>query len=197
MYDNKISMATLGGHGLGGKIALATACYHHERVTGYFGLDSTPMNQFYHESFTELRKCFGLLSSLNINRAYSAIVNALKDTVICPKWRTMFLNNLVKNEGGYTWNFNYEAIHQNFTRESPSNLTNWNSSVGLYPGRAMFAFPDNSQFVHLSTNTLPMYTVCPRLSGFNEDIFSIQGDDNPLSTSPFTQTTGSTSGRKT
>jgi pimeloyl-ACP methyl ester carboxylesterase len=28
MYTNKISMATLGGHGIGGKIALAAACYH-------------------------------------------------------------------------------------------------------------------------------------------------------------------------
>lgn len=48
MYDNQISMATLGGHGLGGKIALATACYHLNRTTGYFGIASTPMNQFYH-----------------------------------------------------------------------------------------------------------------------------------------------------
>jgi len=50
MYDNKISMATLGGHGLGGKIALATACYHHEKVTGTFGISSSPMNQYYFEA---------------------------------------------------------------------------------------------------------------------------------------------------
>ena len=49
MYQNKISMATLGGHGVGGKIALATGCYHMDKVTGYFGLDTTPMNHFYHE----------------------------------------------------------------------------------------------------------------------------------------------------
>jgi pimeloyl-ACP methyl ester carboxylesterase len=47
MYNNKISMATLAGHGLGGKIAFATACYHFDYVTGYFGIDTTPMNQFY------------------------------------------------------------------------------------------------------------------------------------------------------
>ena len=28
MYEHKISSATLGGHGIGGKIALAAACYH-------------------------------------------------------------------------------------------------------------------------------------------------------------------------
>jgi pimeloyl-ACP methyl ester carboxylesterase len=47
MYEQQISMATIGGHGLGGKIALATACHHLNRTTGYFGIASTPMNQFY------------------------------------------------------------------------------------------------------------------------------------------------------
>ena len=35
MYQHKISMATLGGHGIGGKIALATGCYHSERSSVY------------------------------------------------------------------------------------------------------------------------------------------------------------------
>lgn len=47
MYEHQISMATLGGHGLGGKIALAAACHNLNRTTGYFGIDSSPMNQFY------------------------------------------------------------------------------------------------------------------------------------------------------
>ena len=36
MYENKISTATLGGHGIGAKLALATGCYHPERVSGKF-----------------------------------------------------------------------------------------------------------------------------------------------------------------
>ena len=181
MYEQKISMATLGGHGIGGKVALAAACYHHEHVTGYFGLDTTPMNQYYHSAFKEITNCFGLLNNFNINRAYPVIANELRQTIVCPKWRNIFLNNMIKTENGYQWNFNYEAIHRNLSKESPSNLTSWHSSVGLYPGRAMFAFPDYSPFVHLSTNTLPMYSVCPRLQGFNEDIFCIQNDENPQS----------------
>jgi pimeloyl-ACP methyl ester carboxylesterase len=35
MYENKISTATLGGHGTGAKLALATGCYHADRVTGF------------------------------------------------------------------------------------------------------------------------------------------------------------------
>jgi len=35
-------MATIAGHGIGGKLALAVGCYHAERVTGVFAIDSTP-----------------------------------------------------------------------------------------------------------------------------------------------------------
>lgn len=28
MYENKLSTATLGGHGFGAKVALAVGCYH-------------------------------------------------------------------------------------------------------------------------------------------------------------------------
>lgn len=43
-------MATLGGHGLGAKIALAAACHNLNKTTGYFSIDSTPMNQYYFEA---------------------------------------------------------------------------------------------------------------------------------------------------
>ncbi len=43
-------MATLGGHGLGAKIALAAASYNMSKTTGYFGISSTPMNQYNFEA---------------------------------------------------------------------------------------------------------------------------------------------------
>ena len=58
----------------------------------------------------------------------------------------------------------------------------WAQKNGMFTGRAMFVFPDQSRWVHLNTNTLPMLKVCARIRGFNKDIFAIQGDENPLST---------------
>jgi len=55
MYENKISTATLGGHGIGGKIALAAGCFHNERFTGYFGIDTAPLDHRYFESFKEFK----------------------------------------------------------------------------------------------------------------------------------------------
>ena len=193
MYEHKISMATLGGHGLGAKIALAAACYNHDKTTGYFGIDSSPMEQRYHEAYTELRGWVDYLRHANINRGFNAINHEFKDHILDPRWRTLFLNNLEKEGSGYKWTCNMDAIHHNLHSNFPYSLTSWASNIGLFPGRSLFAFPEHSRYVHLNTNTSPMYKVCPKLKGWNNDVFAIQGDENPLSTSPSMQTTGFTS----
>jgi len=50
MYQNKISTATLAGHGYGGKLALATGCYHFDRVSGVYAIETSPMDHRYHEA---------------------------------------------------------------------------------------------------------------------------------------------------
>ena len=105
MYEHQISMATLAGHGLGGKVALAAACYHFDRVTGVCAFDTTPYNQYYFEPFHELRSYIRDLKHLNMNRAYGAIIHDLKQIIKCPKWRSIFENNLVRGQGGYHWKF--------------------------------------------------------------------------------------------
>lgn len=179
MYSNRISMATLAGHGLGGKVALATGCYYHNHVTGVYGIDTVPYNQYFYEPHHELRGYLEALSQISLTRPYSTLVTDLKSIVKCPKWRRIFESNLVRYDGQYDWKFNMEAVLDNLRNNSPNSMTGWSKAVGLYPGRACFAFPDYSRYVHLNSNTLPMMSVCPKLNGFGEDIFSIQGDENP------------------
>ena len=174
-------MATLGGHGVGGKIALATGCYHMDKVTGYFGLDTTPMNHFYHEPVKQLREYISFLRNLNLHRSFASISHEIKHHVKCPKWRHIFENNLVRDGAGYQWNFNLEPIYENTRTDKPSSLFNWSHVYGLYTGRSMFVFPEYSRYVHLATNTLPMLKVCPQLHGFGEGISYVQGDQNPQS----------------
>ena len=57
MYENKIGSATVGGHGLGAKNALLMACYNSDYVTGFFGLDYSPLDYQYHE-FAHAQKSF-------------------------------------------------------------------------------------------------------------------------------------------
>lgn len=180
MYEHEISMATLAGHGLGAKVALAAGCYHFDKVTGVFAIDSVPYNQYYFEPFHELRSYISKLKGLNLNRGFGAIIHDLKTIISCPKWRSIFENNLHRVGGGYEWKFEKNAVFSNLSSSQPSSLVNWPKTNGLYPGRACFVFPEYSRYVHLNTNTLPMMSVCPKLNGWGEDIFTVQGDENPL-----------------
>lgn len=81
MFQHQISMATLAGHGMGAKVALAAACYHFDKVTGVCLLDTSPMNQFYHEANQELRSYLNELKSLKLSRPYSAITHDLRSII--------------------------------------------------------------------------------------------------------------------
>ena len=181
MYEHQISMATLGGHGLGAKIALAAASYNLNRTTGYFGIASSPMNQFYFEAAKELRQYVSFAKELNLSRSFSSITGDLKANIACPKWRHLFQNNLARQENNYKWSFNVESIANNLLKNTPNSLWDWPTTNGLFTGRSMFVFPEYSRWVHLNTNTLPMLKTCPQLKGFGEGISYVQGDENPQS----------------
>ena len=117
MYQHEISMATLAGHGLGGKIALATAAYHYDKVTGYCGIDTVPTNQYYYQPFHELRSYIEDLKVLSLQRPYSSIVNDLRRIIRCPKWRSIFEQNLVKGSSGYEWRFEHNAVFHNLNHK--------------------------------------------------------------------------------
>lgn len=67
MYENKLSTATLGGHGIGGKLALAVGCYHPERVTGVFNLDGGPLDHRNYEAYQEMKDYVLALTNINKN----------------------------------------------------------------------------------------------------------------------------------
>jgi len=54
MDENKITLATIGGHGFGAKVATATAINHMNRFTGVMCLDGGPIDHRYHEAYQEL-----------------------------------------------------------------------------------------------------------------------------------------------
>ena len=49
MYQNYISTASIGGHGLGGKAALLSSIYKPINITSYIGINYSPVNYNYYE----------------------------------------------------------------------------------------------------------------------------------------------------
>ena len=54
MDEKKITMATIGGHGFGAKVAAATAINNMNRFTGVISYEGGPLNHRYHEAYQEL-----------------------------------------------------------------------------------------------------------------------------------------------
>jgi pimeloyl-ACP methyl ester carboxylesterase len=51
MDANQITMATIGGHGFGAKVATATASWNLERFTGVVALEGGPVAHTHHEAY--------------------------------------------------------------------------------------------------------------------------------------------------
>jgi len=181
MYEQKISTATIAGHGFGGKLAVATGCYHAERVSGVIGIDTSPMDQRFHEPFAEFKQYIEKLTQIDMTRPRGELEQILKRDIADPKWRAIFAQNIRKlNDRQYAWDFDLQALHHNLKYNTGDNVGNWTEKHGLYTGRIRFLFPEYSRWVHLNTNTLPMMKVCMNCHGYGRDIFAIQGDENPL-----------------
>jgi pimeloyl-ACP methyl ester carboxylesterase len=56
MNDHEITMASIGGHGFGAKVATVAAIDNMNRFTGVVSFDGGPLDHRYHEAYQELRQ---------------------------------------------------------------------------------------------------------------------------------------------
>lgn len=68
MDDNKMVMASIGGHGFGAKLATATAINNTNRFTGVICLEGGPVDNTYYEAYQELASYVDACSKLNIEQ---------------------------------------------------------------------------------------------------------------------------------
>ncbi len=178
MDNNDITMATIGGHGFGAKVAIATATLNLRRFTGVMCLDGGPVDQRYHPAYTSLKKSVNRLASLDLDSMTQSELNKKIDLIVVDKnWNRIFKQNVNVNKGSPQWDFNFEGLHQNMKLRQP-DVAAWSESYGLWPGRAWAMIAAHSPWIHLSTNTLPFYDVFPRLQGrFPSNDFNIFGND--------------------
>lgn len=66
------------------------------------------------------------------------------------------------SEKQFQWNFDCEALNNNLQFNRAISLGYWAEKHGMYTGRALFAFPDQSRWVHMNTNTIAMLKVGAR-----------------------------------
>jgi pimeloyl-ACP methyl ester carboxylesterase len=154
MDENKITMASIGGHGFGAKVATAAAINHNSRFTGVICLDGGPLDHRYYEAYQELAHYIEEVRNLNIEKLSSGeAIKKISERVPHPKWRNIILQNVLTDKGTLQWRCNLEGLYKN-TKKFVPDVAYWSQSYGLWPGNALALFAAASKWVHLSTNTL-------------------------------------------
>src|SRR4051812_36562242 len=95
MDDKKITLATIGGHGFGAKVATVTAINNLNRFTGVLSLEGGPLNHKYYEAYQELESYVEVAKNLNISSlSPTEAVKKLSDRINDPMWRHIFVQNI-------------------------------------------------------------------------------------------------------
>jgi pimeloyl-ACP methyl ester carboxylesterase len=88
MDEQKITMATIGGHGFGAKVAAAAAINNLNRFTGVINLDGGPLDHRYYEAYQELAAYIEAARNLNIEKLNATdAVKKIYERITHPKWR--------------------------------------------------------------------------------------------------------------
>jgi len=84
MDQKKLTMATMGGHGFGAKVALATAINNMDRCTGVINLDGGPLDHRFYEAYHELKDFVHIANKLDLKgMEYGNAVRHLKENITC------------------------------------------------------------------------------------------------------------------
>lgn len=107
-------MATLGGHGFGAKVALATAINNMDRVTGVINLEGGPLDHRYYEAYQELKGYVTSVRNFNIAKSdFNQASKFINSNISCKKWASIFKQNLEDRGGSVVWKFNVEDLYNN------------------------------------------------------------------------------------
>ena len=91
MDEQKITMATFGGHGFGAKVALATAINNLNRCTGVINLEGGPLDHRFHEAYHELKQYVDVAAKMPVGKFdMGQAQKYINDNITCQKWASIF-----------------------------------------------------------------------------------------------------------
>jgi len=141
MDRSNLARATLVGHSMGGKTAMAFALQHPERVESLVVVDVSPVT--YGHDFINLIKVMRSIDLEGVARRADVdtqLANSIEDSGL----RLFLLQNLVDDRPGFRWRINLDAIEANMPRITAAPETPANTR---YPGRTLFVRGERSEYI--------------------------------------------------
>lgn len=138
--DDNMEQAILVGHSMGGKVAMVNALQNPDTVTALVVLDIAPAS--YSFEYTHI---IDALLDLDLDSLSSRkdADRILGEHYQNPVFRQFLLQNLVRQDGRFTWRLNLEAVRRNL--DSIRTFPEMHDRV--YTGPALFLGGENSDYI--------------------------------------------------
>lgn len=183
MDKNHITMASVVGSGFGGRVATFAGILKYHRITSMVGLDYSPMDLTKHAAYKELKAAIELSASIDLaGKSRQEVESVLRKGVPNPRILSALRSNLTEGEGNNLfWKSGVRELARNMNlKDERANIGKF-PLIGLFPGRALFFYAERSQWVHQSSNTIPIYNLFPRVRGnYGKFIDHVDTDNHHL-----------------
>ena len=145
MDSRQLKTADLLGHSMGGKIAMWFALQHPQRVRKLVVADISPVSyQHNFDRTVNALKALPLAALTNRKQAEEWLAAGIPDQ----NYRQFLLQNLLLQDGVYSWRINLEYFHQNahFIVEFPDT-----AGLAVYPQPVLFLAGEHSAYIQRDT----------------------------------------------
>lgn len=134
-----IDTATLIGHSLGGKVAMATTLMHPDRVERLAVLDMAPVRYAkFFEGLLDSLKALPLEALQCRKHADEQLASVIEDQ----RLRTFLLQNLIRTQNGFRWRVNLDTLQQ-----QRLTLAGFPDTVAPWAGPALFLHGELSDYL--------------------------------------------------
>jgi pimeloyl-ACP methyl ester carboxylesterase len=164
MDTKRITTASLLGHGYGAKIAVQAGVLKYHRISSVVSLDYAPQDYTRHKAWLELKHAVELAADINLeSKSREEVESSIKKGVSSHRLAKNLIANLEKDKDGLHWKSGVRELAKLMNaKDERANIGKF-PLIGCFPGRALFLYAERGEWVHQSSNTIPIYNVFPIL----------------------------------
>mmetsp|Transcript_17228 Transcript_17228/g.30996 ORF Transcript_17228/g.30996 Transcript_17228/m.30996 type:complete len:350 (+) Transcript_17228:137-1186(+) len=164
MDSKRITTASLVGHGYGAKIATQTGVLKYHRITSVVGLDYSPQDYSLHKAWLDLKQAVEFAAKIDlVKKSKEEVELIIKKGVPNHRLAKNLLANLEADREGVYWKSGVRELATLMNaKDERANIGKF-PLIGCFPGRALFLYAERGQWVHQSSNTIPIYNIFPML----------------------------------
>lgn len=164
MDTRRITTASLLGHGYGAKIATQTGVLKYHRITSVVGLDYSPLDYSNHKAWLELKQAVEFAAGIDLlNKTKDEVDIIIRKGVPHVRLAKNLTANLEADKEGLHWKSGVRELAKLMNaKDQRENIAKF-PLIGCFPGRALFLYAERGEWVHQSSNTLPIYNIFPGL----------------------------------